>query len=302
LHRSKGIIAAAGAGPAALLARRPRARRAFQDPYFRMTRDVAPKMGHKKVALLESRFFPALQARAPARGARAWAERARAVAAAPAAAAHACPCCERRGGRRACRRPPRSGCQAELGRAVRPQLSACTRRRVTRTPAQGETGKMSGSDPSSAIFVTDTAAQIKNKINRFALSGGGETVEEHRANGAPRAGRAFLSGTLRRTQAERRPRRHAACAGPPLVHALTPGQGLHAASPAQQGRRRAARAAGLYAASRARTGGGGRPGRRAARAQAPTWTSTCRGSTSTFSWRTTCAWPRSGASTAPAAC
>lgn len=33
-----------------------------QDPYFRMTRDVAQRMGHKKVALLESRFFPALQA------------------------------------------------------------------------------------------------------------------------------------------------------------------------------------------------------------------------------------------------
>ena len=45
---------------------------------------------------------------------------------------------------------------------------------------------MSASDPTSAIFVTDTAAQIKNKINRHAFSGGGETVEEHRANGAPR--------------------------------------------------------------------------------------------------------------------
>ena len=33
-----------------------------QDPYFRMTRDVAQRLGHKKVALLESRFFPALQA------------------------------------------------------------------------------------------------------------------------------------------------------------------------------------------------------------------------------------------------
>ncbi len=33
-----------------------------QDPYFRMTRDVAPRMGHHKPALIESRFFPALQA------------------------------------------------------------------------------------------------------------------------------------------------------------------------------------------------------------------------------------------------
>ncbi|XP_076069136.1 tryptophanyl-tRNA synthetase isoform X2 [Oratosquilla oratoria] len=32
-----------------------------QDPYFRMTRDVAPRMGFEKPALLHSTFFPALQ-------------------------------------------------------------------------------------------------------------------------------------------------------------------------------------------------------------------------------------------------
>ncbi|KAL5061489.1 hypothetical protein RYX36_023226 [Vicia faba] len=32
-----------------------------QDPYFRMTRDVAPKLGYHKPALIESLFFPALQ-------------------------------------------------------------------------------------------------------------------------------------------------------------------------------------------------------------------------------------------------
>lgn len=32
-----------------------------QDPYFRMTRDVAPRIGYDKPALIESRFFPALQ-------------------------------------------------------------------------------------------------------------------------------------------------------------------------------------------------------------------------------------------------
>lgn len=32
-----------------------------QDPYFRMTRDVAPRIGHPKPALLHSTFFPALQ-------------------------------------------------------------------------------------------------------------------------------------------------------------------------------------------------------------------------------------------------
>lgn len=32
-----------------------------QDPYFRMTRDVAPKLGFQKPALIHSSFFPALQ-------------------------------------------------------------------------------------------------------------------------------------------------------------------------------------------------------------------------------------------------
>ncbi|MQL99666.1 hypothetical protein Taro_032390, partial [Colocasia esculenta] len=31
------------------------------DPYFRMTRDVAPRIGYQKPALIESSFFPALQ-------------------------------------------------------------------------------------------------------------------------------------------------------------------------------------------------------------------------------------------------
>eukprot|EP00794_Sanderia_malayensis_P020612 gene20612-22646_t len=32
-----------------------------QDPYFRMTRDVAPRLGYQKPALIHSTFFPALQ-------------------------------------------------------------------------------------------------------------------------------------------------------------------------------------------------------------------------------------------------
>lgn len=32
-----------------------------QDPYFRLTRDVAPRLKHPKCALLHSKFFPALQ-------------------------------------------------------------------------------------------------------------------------------------------------------------------------------------------------------------------------------------------------
>ncbi|CAN6818021.1 unnamed protein product [Brassica oleracea] len=81
------------------------------DPYFRMTRDVAPRLGYSKPALIESSFFPALQ-------------------------------------------------------------------------ASGENGKMSASDPNSAIYVTDTAKEIKNKINRYAFSGGQDSIEKHREIGA----------------------------------------------------------------------------------------------------------------------
>ncbi|KAF5734500.1 tryptophan--tRNA ligase cytoplasmic [Tripterygium wilfordii] len=80
-----------------------------QDPYFRMTRDVAPRIGHHKPALIESLFFPALQ---------------------------------------------------------------------------GETGKMSASDPNSAIYVTDSAKDIKNKINKYAFSGGQDSAEKQRLYGA----------------------------------------------------------------------------------------------------------------------
>lgn len=79
-----------------------------QDPYFRMTRDVAPKLGYPKPALLHSVFFPALQ---------------------------------------------------------------------------GSKTKMSASDCNTAIFLTDTAKQIKNKVNKHAFSGGQATVEEHRKIG-----------------------------------------------------------------------------------------------------------------------
>ena len=80
-----------------------------QDPYFRMTRDVAPRMKCPKPSLIHSKFFPALQ---------------------------------------------------------------------------GHQSKMSSSIDSTSIFLTDTADQIKKKINSFAFSGGGKTLEEHRLHGA----------------------------------------------------------------------------------------------------------------------
>ncbi|XP_075222776.1 tryptophanyl-tRNA synthetase [Lycorma delicatula] len=79
-----------------------------QDPYFRMTRDVAPRLGYHKPALLHSSFIPALQ---------------------------------------------------------------------------GAKTKMSASDENTAIFLTDTPKQIKNKINKHAFSGGKATIEEHRELG-----------------------------------------------------------------------------------------------------------------------
>ncbi|OQR77350.1 tryptophan--tRNA ligase [Tropilaelaps mercedesae] len=79
-----------------------------QDPYFRMTRDITPRLGHPKPALLHSAFFPALQ---------------------------------------------------------------------------GAQTKMSASNPNSSIFLTDTDKQIKNKINKYAFSGGGDTTEVHRKKG-----------------------------------------------------------------------------------------------------------------------
>lgn len=43
---------------------------------------------------------------------------------------------------------------------------------------------MSSSDPNSSIFLTDTAKQIKKKINSHAFSGGGATKEEQIEFGA----------------------------------------------------------------------------------------------------------------------
>lgn len=48
---------------------------------------------------------------------------------------------------------------------------------------QGPGSKMSASDDTSAIFMKDTAKEIKTKVNKYAFSGGRETVEEHREKG-----------------------------------------------------------------------------------------------------------------------
>ncbi len=43
---------------------------------------------------------------------------------------------------------------------------------------------MSSSEGNSSILLSDTAKCIKEKINKYALSGGRQTVEEHRKYGA----------------------------------------------------------------------------------------------------------------------
>ncbi|CAA7032805.1 unnamed protein product [Microthlaspi erraticum] len=48
---------------------------------------------------------------------------------------------------------------------------------------QGSSGKMSASDPNSAIYLTDTAKDIKKKINS-ALSGGHQFLKEQKKHGA----------------------------------------------------------------------------------------------------------------------
>ncbi|KAF2704702.1 tryptophanyl-tRNA synthetase-like protein [Pleomassaria siparia CBS 279.74] len=51
------------------------------------------------------------------------------------------------------------------------------------TALQGAGGKMSASNPNSAIYMNDTDNQIKKKVNQHAFSGGQETLELHRELG-----------------------------------------------------------------------------------------------------------------------
>ncbi len=51
-------------------------------------------------------------------------------------------------------------------------------------PLEGVSGKMSSSSGAdSAIYLTDDPKTVKKKINKYAFSGGKETVEEHRKQG-----------------------------------------------------------------------------------------------------------------------
>jgi len=50
-------------------------------------------------------------------------------------------------------------------------------------PLQGTSGKMSASDETTAIYTTDDEKTVRNKIMKYAFSGGRETIEEHRKLG-----------------------------------------------------------------------------------------------------------------------
>ncbi|MFH0711312.1 MAG: tryptophan--tRNA ligase [Candidatus Aenigmatarchaeota archaeon] len=81
-----------------------------QDPHWRITRDIASKLGYYKPAQIHSVFLPGLE-------------------------------------------------------------------------GMMEQGKMSSSEEESAIFTTDAPEVVKKKINKYAFSGGADTVEEHRKKG-----------------------------------------------------------------------------------------------------------------------
>lgn len=49
---------------------------------------------------------------------------------------------------------------------------------------QGQKSKMSsGADAGANLLLTDSPADVKKKINKYAFSGGGVTLEEHKKNG-----------------------------------------------------------------------------------------------------------------------
>jgi len=79
-----------------------------QDPHFRLTRDILPKLGYYKPASIQCSFLP---------------------------------------------------------------------------PLGGTSGKMSSSEQIKGILSTDGPNEVKNKINKYAFSGGRDTLEEHKRLG-----------------------------------------------------------------------------------------------------------------------
>jgi tryptophanyl-tRNA synthetase len=51
------------------------------------------------------------------------------------------------------------------------------------SPITGVEGKMASSNPDHAILTTDSPKEVARKINKYAFSGGQDTLEEHRKKG-----------------------------------------------------------------------------------------------------------------------
>jgi len=49
---------------------------------------------------------------------------------------------------------------------------------------KGLNEKMSSSDPTTCILLTDSSLEVETKIKKYAKSGGGATLEDHRREGA----------------------------------------------------------------------------------------------------------------------
>ncbi|SOV24412.1 tryptophanyl-tRNA synthetase [Plasmodium sp. DRC-Itaito] len=94
-----------------------------QDPYFRLSRDIAVKMALHKPVVVHSIFMPGLQ-------------------------------------------------------GVNSKMSS-TKKKKDDNAKNNSTFDHNN----SVIFLTDTPEQIKNKINKYAFSGGGATIQEHREKG-----------------------------------------------------------------------------------------------------------------------
>ncbi|SBT40629.1 tryptophan--tRNA ligase, putative [Plasmodium ovale wallikeri] len=98
-----------------------------QDPYFRLSRDIAVKLALHKPVVIHSVFMPGLQ-------------------------------------------------------GVNTKMSS-TKKKDDGVKS-GQSGKSVATDHNnSVIFLTDTPEQIRTKINKYAFSGGGATIEEHRQKG-----------------------------------------------------------------------------------------------------------------------
>lgn len=107
-----------------------------QDPYFRVSRDIAVKMALYKPVVIHSVFMPGLQ-------------------------------------------------------GVNSKMSSTQRKKKTVVEGDREKEKKGPTEKedsstinNNVIFLTDTAEHIKHKINKYAFSGGGATIAEHKEKGA----------------------------------------------------------------------------------------------------------------------